>query len=813
MFVKPRIDKRRAILYSGCMRKGFSLVELVVTLTILAVFGLVVYVWWNDRTTNEVLQPGTPAFAQALTKDLLNGPQRDGEVPTAPKLEFAEYVLADSTTLPELLKEVKVYPLQTKLSVEQAQRSPQRIGLEFNAGLSNPEAFAFTNFSQPENLGYWITHPTTGAFSFQSFGTHTPTSAPSDDPSDIAASFLRENGLWDETLIVTTTVKDEENSPFTNVIIHRDWAKAGLPILNSVGVLNMPTDQRLSTLEPSAADDFNALKVTVTDDGRVWAINSNLRPLGSQPLTLNPQQLKPPTEALAEIRAGQGIFQLSAPIGEGSTDFNQVYPGGTAKADTAMITDFELVYLEKHAQEGLAQKYLQPVYLARGTARLDSGYTVKWSQVVGAVQDSSLTSLTSLASLVSKIRPARAQTTYEPYSTGLEVPGLGTFTICGEAHTYCFKANTLQGEASTVGKIRDIFFDKLAQQYVINISKTLVSNASLLSMAETATTVAAMEEVFASANGVSSITRPNNCNVIYACVADTAPFRKPDKPRLGCWNVVDDRVNPMVDTVANTLIEATRLGQVTPVLSPSPTPTLSEPTTAPDPGKVIFEPLANQQLTLSQWSAQANIFPDRTLRCLTYAYTQFGPSDDQTVGTKTVRISGESPTIFVYGANDDAIEISLPQDKLTYHEPLHNGRLYYEFDPAKVDLEAERVIGMIRENDVAEFVEELAEAWQLAPPEEVALKTDLERAVATITTQHLTPNTHFHISLASQASLDRELPLKVDPTPDRTYRLHLLVSPASQERLEGREGQERVDLSPIGRSGFTILETGASPLF
>lgn len=212
--------------------------------------------------------------------------------------------------------------------------------------------------------------------------------------------------FFDSTLSNAIFYKKKNKPDITYFEIHRDWQKAGLPILNSIGLLNLPEDQPLSTLSiasqttdiPQDPDiyqssdnkdglarqtDFNTITIGVQDkEGKVISLASNLRQLETNKLSLN--SLDSFDQAYLRLKNNQSESILTTPSGTGTASFDKVYPGNIAIAKNAIITESFIAYLEQPPT--VTQSTLSPYYIFRGYSQLDSGYRVNFIATVPAVE-------------------------------------------------------------------------------------------------------------------------------------------------------------------------------------------------------------------------------------------------------------------------------------------------------------------------------------------------------------------------------------------------------------------------------------------
>ncbi len=218
-------------------------------------------------------------------------------------------------------------------------------------------------------------------------------------------SFLKELGLYDPSLKITATYKKNTDPEITYYEIKRDWKTAGLPILNPIGLLNLDESESISKLQINATTndplenaeiyntsdktdglerktDFNTMTIAVTDiDESVVIIKSNIRALESTK-TQNAALISY-ADAISKLKQNIDSFILTTPAGLGSViAWEKIYPQHLAEAETATVTDSSIAYLEN--SPGAEQKTLQPYYLFKGTAELNSQYKVNFIAAVSA---------------------------------------------------------------------------------------------------------------------------------------------------------------------------------------------------------------------------------------------------------------------------------------------------------------------------------------------------------------------------------------------------------------------------------------------
>ncbi len=355
----------------------------------------------------------------------------------APSLEFGAYTLQG--IFPSVPETVSSYTVKTNLSQEEMKALAQLFGLTEEKKLTEPFVL-FYNTTDPEFRGMLYINQQTGAFSFQSYGSHKPKDVSDSSPAVIAKTYVQQLGFDDGTFTEPVTYKEKTFPNITYVEFHRDWQKVELPILSTIGLLNLPEGKPLNTLtlgelEPftiknpdiiqtsnnqdgtSRPNDFNTVTVAVSKDGTILSIESNIRKIiGTTRVTRD--DLLTPEEALQQFTNHTGDFSLTIPAGTGSIAWDKVYPENIAKAKSAIITDYILTYLEN--PPSIAQNNIVPMYTIRGIATLDSGYTVRFIQTLPALKDGSSifakeATSKSLAKTQSTVLAAKDSLQLQPY--------------------------------------------------------------------------------------------------------------------------------------------------------------------------------------------------------------------------------------------------------------------------------------------------------------------------------------------------------------------------------------------------------------
>ena len=322
----------------------------------------------------------------------------------------------NKTTLPAVPQNINQYTFKSKFTVEEVHQIALKLGLTELKQSGKDYVLAY-NLDHPQNQGLLTFNLISGSFTFESYGTHqSPITGVS--PTTTAFSFLKNLGVIDDTVTCPITYQKQGIDNVTFVECHRDWGKAGAPILSFVGSLNVAEGQPLSQLTVGKTDkttpidssiinvssgengkarpnDFNTATVAVSSENNIIFVQSNLRPI-EKITPLLAKNLVTPQQALNQFMANQANLSLSSLRGSGTVDLTKVYPQNEAKAKKAFITDYLLVYLEKPPNN--KQEKLSPMYLIRGVAELESGYSIQFIKTLPATKGNYLSSVLGTSS-------------------------------------------------------------------------------------------------------------------------------------------------------------------------------------------------------------------------------------------------------------------------------------------------------------------------------------------------------------------------------------------------------------------------------
>lgn len=611
--------------------------------------------------------------------------------------------------------------------------------------------------------------------------------------------FLKELNLFDDTLKATARYKRKSKPGLTYVEIHRDWQKVGMPILNSIGLLNLPENQSLSTLslttkitnQPADADiqnttdgkdglmrqtDYNTITVVVSDkDSKVTGIQSNVRQLAATPTRKT--GLVTYDQAVEHLQSGMYDFLLTTPSGTGDMPWDKVYPNNKAIADNAIVTDSLLAYVEKPVLTD--QKEMMPSYIFRGYAQLVSGYRVNFVATVPAVSTSMKMETTSKPqskrgfSLIKEVYAQDNSDTTQKQGTFEVTPGAG-------------------GTSATSG----------------NNPASSVDNPILQTTRD--------------ANGVCrpAVENLSPILLIGGLKYGWANWRvwqgKESTSKDGFWYYIPEPGTTTTDIQQN-------LDQIIALLQ-SPNPMASTPvptaTTAPNTDPSAESP--NDDTTQKQGTfiitpeqatiTQQNVTQDElTIRQQTKILRDLGVIADSC----PVRLTGASPTLFVYGAEGTELTVQ-SKATLTYLDPVtdlsgawnvvtHGSQLnvngyerpyiYYEYKPVTFDRPDSG--WNVNRSELDAVVKTVSSSLGLTKEEESRLAFELNHAATSLKGDQL------FVGLIPQTVVDAKIPLQMSRKPANTYRYHFYVGAASASEALAPH------LSTISRNGLTVVELGS----
>ncbi len=252
------------------------------------------------------------------------------------------------------------------------------------------------NTTDPAQRGWLMVDAKNGVLTYRFYGNeaqgsagqYPPQATQRDTASARAKSFLTNLGVIDELVDCSITYQKTAMPDVTMVECHRDWQKVGLPILNFIGLINVPESTPLSSMkigmvyegvpdDPSVVNtstnqegqrrpsDFNTATVSIHADGTILGFTSNIRKIsGTQQVSA--ANIVPVEEVRQKIVRGETEMFFIRPERNTIVDWSTFF--STTAGRGAQITDLILAYVEIPGH----QEYLAPMYIARGSAQLGS---------------------------------------------------------------------------------------------------------------------------------------------------------------------------------------------------------------------------------------------------------------------------------------------------------------------------------------------------------------------------------------------------------------------------------------------------------
>lgn len=389
------VIKEEPIVSSPQPRRKIIITLSVVAAILFLIIGSFFFFWQRSKGTSQKTAP-TPVASGSL-------PQI---AKTAPSVAFSSYT--NQATFPIVPSSIKQYVLKTDFSLDETKAFAKQFGLiQYKATDQDNPVF----YSEDKNTrGMLVFNKETGTFSYQSWGILKPTTIGTTSTAT-ALSFLKQIGVYDDTITCGITYKRTiAPKDLTFVECHRMPDSLGAILLNPVGILNLPEHISLSSLKvglvpegspnnstienvstgqngKARPNDFNTITVGVFPDGNIFSVDSTIR-WTQEEKQIPSDSILSPQEALDQFTKHNATFSLTIPAGAGKLNWDTVYPQNKAEAEIATITDFSFIYIEKPINS--KQTTYIPNYFIRGTARLKSGYVVKFVQTVSALRDTTV---------------------------------------------------------------------------------------------------------------------------------------------------------------------------------------------------------------------------------------------------------------------------------------------------------------------------------------------------------------------------------------------------------------------------------------
>jgi hypothetical protein len=854
-------------------------------LFIFIIFAL--FIFLNGKKTLPSNETGKPQIVESSPTPISYLPKKptDQNLPKANQVFPPAHVFAtyeNKTTLPTIPQTIKQYTFKTDFSLEEVQAIAFKLGLTELKESANNTAI-FYNLDNSQYRGILTFNLTSGEFTFESYGDHKSSliNAPA---TATALSFLRSLGVIDETVACPITYQKQGLDGITFVECHRDWGKMGAPILSFVGVLNTAENKPLSSLavgktdESTPADgsiintstgedgkarpnDFNTVTVAVSFEGNILFIKSNLRQIKKTTI-LSSNDLLTPSEALNQFMAKKASLTLSSPRGQGDVDLAKVYPQNQAMAQKAIISDYLFTYLEKPVKT--QQEKLTPMYFIRGSAQLNSGYTVNFVETLPALKTdtSNVLGTQTAANIIAlptypasannplgitrsdlswrclksqvyedgPIQPGgktdhRVRLTGDGFSAGAKVHIVGCLTT--EPPTNCTTGDSLLD--NSLGLTKDP-----RHSFIVDGENPVTLLTSQTTLEKVVYSYSTGESATHSFYGVVIID-PNLVNQ-----------GKGDSVQYGTFQFKQDlsKCTAVRWAEPSPTQPPTPLPTQPPLITPTPKdcciPSVSDlnpiyevdgikfgkNTKSPRKGDWYYIPPAGATEDIVKTDVEKIKQNIQSLAGETPKFRQMSYILQEFKGTKKadaqcpecpVRTTGSSPSLFVYGQKGTVLTIQ-PRIALTYSDPSILEAKMWSIDIKNNNIL--RVNNLNREYIYYEYqplkFDRPKNGWIIEKSnlEKLALEIGAKLGLNAAEKQRLVvelklaaadvPNDRLFIGLIPQNEIDKKLPLTITPQPNAVFRHHYHLTSAGKN-----EKSNPPKLSPLERKEFMVVELGA----
>jgi hypothetical protein len=776
-----------------------------------------------------------------------------------PEMKFNAYKL--ETQLPSVPDKLTAYKLKNNYSLEEATQFASKFGLS-NPTISDDKRYVtFANLTDQDKRGILNFDLATGRFIFDSYGNHKPAiTLPNQSPLLTASLFITSLG-FDNTISCTDSYQKRDQSDKVYVECHRDWAKVGLPIFNTLGLLNVRDSERLADLRLGKPDlqaptdtsiidtnnntdskvrsnDFNTITLSISQSTqRIIHIDSNLRQIENT-TDIGTPDIVPPSSIVSSLQNNRALFSLSLPTGQGYTPWERIYANNQAIANTASIKDVVLSYVEN--PEGLTQDYLVPVYVIKGTAQLTTGYNIQYIKILSATQKQfsflpyspevagistlaqyndrtpkqgtfdietpapTAAALTPTSPPVSDVTPPPACTSSTGTELALNIPGMGTINVTYPQDN-AFKSREISIKSSSfpykdMDTLRELFFAGTGEEPGPIGQQYIISVARLLT----------------------------NSSPVYRIPSVTPPQTVDDAKRL--FITINKTIGPggygRMQVPKEFCGASFGFAWMAPPVTEDKQgcPSLQKNNFYEQTEKNLISPMTNKVAvkiveavknnTLKALSDQPDIFPaDITGSFQQILYAPYGLDNDPIYGTNnralfSCRITGSSPKLFVYNIDKTQISVHAP---VTYADPplinntwnvTGNTSLYYEYDSSKVRLQPSSYGYVLAAQTWENFMKNtLSPQLTLNAQETNTLIADIKNELWKVKNQYK----YVVLTQVTEETLNTHLPLTLHPIPQTFHRVHFIVTPTNI-----KETMEAPQLHPITRNGYTIIEVGAT---
>src|SRR3989344_5585713 len=322
-----------------------------------------------------------------------------------PKVSVGKFVL--KTPLPQAPQTVSLYKLKTNYTDVEIANMMSAIGFGKVDG-QNVILEKGEKLTQAYDLngGLYLGFNRKDGTFVLSANKGIPVDTISSSANTVAQVFLNQIGLNNPCLSPVSNYEKTSQEDAQYVVFHCSWEKLGLPLLSSLGMLNLPDNQPLKDVKlgdidadtPDHGDlsfssngslqrqptDFNSVIVKIDETtGNVLGVSSNMQAI-EETIPISNAQIISPQQAVINLNNNKSAFAFVTPTGEGFIDLRTVFVNNIASADSAEVTDFVLAY---NVIPNIPTDYMCPLWLTRSYGDLESGYGGKFIHALQAVDD------------------------------------------------------------------------------------------------------------------------------------------------------------------------------------------------------------------------------------------------------------------------------------------------------------------------------------------------------------------------------------------------------------------------------------------
>jgi hypothetical protein len=687
-------------------------------------------------------------------------------VQSAPQVKFAQWV--QPTNPPSALSSSSTYAFKQNYSSQEITALAKSLHADKVIKPDADMSIAYTQNSV-NDISALKFNPKTGTFSYiNTQGIPISTNSATTIDAKLY-SFLQQINWYDSTVKITAHYKKINQPGLVFYELHRDWNSAGLPILNFNGLFNINEDKPLNSLNYTTdnsmpadnniyatsdhkdglkrADDFNTITLAISDDNtRLIAINSNLRQL--MPTNTKTVPLISYAAALQKLKNNQYTYIFTTPSGSGQISWSKIYPQNKAIADQAVVSEASYAYLEQFPSE--VQTNLKPYLLFRGSAALDSGYSVNF---IAAVDVTSST--TASAGEVLGAHTYLAQEDPNSHSQGQSQIGVTPIDI----------------PQAPPGEVKDCVPQLTDLNPTIDYTDPSGNTLRL-----------GLGDYVRYTSGKGGESR-NEKRWYYIPPAD---FNSPDKTKADRENTLHAAFNTFTANIA-------ALEQ------------LANPNN--DPGQTLYCPLKDNpghtdktckrtwDFLLADFEASDEYFG----QTCPLIFSGLSPAIF-IYGKEGTAVDVKSWSTLTYA--DPSTKDSMWHVKIGTNGNLNVNNstrqyIYYEYAP--VTFNRPELGWNIPKTKIATFVNTMSKQLQLTPSETTRLQYEVQNAA-----KNVNSSTVF-IGLIGQQELDSKIPLSVYPTPQSVQRIHFYIGKSTGTSVQAPH------IQPVKRNEFMVVELGAVP--